>query len=103
MAGGLLNVMNDSKAWYFVIVESFLNKWFSLLIIELHRFLQFLLHWFWEQHLKLHPKGKRLRLILVVSQAVSEASPYLNNFQPTAYVLHLERDGGVLELFEAIL
>ena len=33
MADSLLNVMNDLKAWYFVIVESFLNKWFSMLII----------------------------------------------------------------------
>ena len=33
MVDGLLNVMNDSKAWYFVIVESFLYKQFSLVII----------------------------------------------------------------------
>ena len=34
MVDGLLNVTNDSKARYFVIVESFVNKQFSLVIID---------------------------------------------------------------------
>ena len=33
MGDSLLNVMNDSKAWYFVIVEPLLNKRFTLLVI----------------------------------------------------------------------
>ena len=105
MVDGLLDVMNDSKAWYFVIVESILNKRFSLFFIASTPF---------------SPAVSASSISRTASKASSsrkktKADPcrfagssvkdlhILISFNQSSYVLHLERDGGVLDLFETIL
>ena len=104
MADGLLNAF-DSKPWYFVTVESFLNKRFSLLIVASTPFSQAISA----------SSISRTASKTASSREQTKADPchfagslvkhlhILISCNQSSYVLYLERDGGVLELFEAFL